>query len=252
MVFGAPFPTPVDLISNEVETVRFLSENTHVGEYPDFINAARRSYAQFIDGSKRFEFASSLEVFHKGLPGGPKIWKSSRPSEPPANCRLVLAALIETEDDGTFGNVSYVLAVCRVYPGSTRSSILRKFHFDFAPKAFNTDRQPHPVFHVQYCGELFDGMATMGYRPEQLNQLHTKVREPRILFTPMTLALLIDMSIREFSNPTLIKLRDSPEWKNIVRKNELDVLKPFYEECVRVITSNEKKRTLLAESFYLR
>lgn len=252
MSFAPPYPDPATFIANEVETVRFLADNTYVGEYPSFSSAARSSYAQYNGGLRRFEFVSSLEIFHESLPGGTKLRKKARPDSPKSNCRLILASLIETNEKGDFANVSYVLAVCRLYPGKDHTSILRKFHFDFAPESSEADRLPHPIYHLQYCGEMFAGMQKMGYSSQQLKQLHNKVREPRILFWPMSLALLIDISIREFSNSTLKKFRDSPEWRAIVRRNESEILKPFYDECSRIAGDLTKNRGLLAEQFYLR
>lgn len=236
------YPQPSDLIKNEIETVKFFSQNTFIQSHVAFYNEAKRVYAQHGQGSRGFSFASYFDLFHAGMPGN---WCRSQET---SNVRLIVAALIEQKQDLSYGNISYALGVCRLR--SKRSSILRKFHFDVATSL--SRRQPHPICHIQYCGEMLNIMSNLGYRDEQLQQLHTKVREPRVFFHPMSLALLVDMALREFPDEMVHKnILRSPEWRNLIRRNEDLMWKKFFETCYQTINSNVPNRPTVSDKFYL-
>jgi hypothetical protein len=151
---------------------------------------------------------------------------------------------------GAFQNVSYCLAVCRRRQGFP---ILRKFHFDITVDSAGTSgrSQQHPMCHLQYCGKMIPEMATMGCRQTQLDQIQPWLSEPRIFSWPMSLALLIDMVFHEFPDERSQKFRGTSEWKNLIRKQETLVLKPFYEKCLGVIVDKHDKKKTLADEFYI-
>ena len=230
------------MIGNEIKTVKFFSENAHIQRHREFHEEAQRVFGQYRNRPRGFAFASHLDFFHSGM-----AKKRGTTSKEP-NVRLIIAAGIDQERDGSYENISQVLVVCRLH--AKRSAILRKFHFDATVKP--NKHQSQPISHMQYCGEMLPVMKNLKYGDEQLKQLYPKVREPRIFFWPMSLALLVDMVFREFGDKEFKqKILPDPGWRKLIRSNEELLLKPFFKECMDTITNADEKRETLAERFYL-
>lgn len=243
------YPTPHDLIQNELRVLDYLWRNTYIAEeHSDFSRDAKIHYFRYRDLRDGFEFASYLDVSHTQLPTA-KRRSIQRRRQP--NLRLIVAAIIEQVTASAYGNISYVLAVCRLR--SKHPSLLRKFHFDVtATDAITTPRrQQHPMCHLQYCGGMIPLMKSMGLRDEQLRQMHENLSEPRVFFWPMSLALLVDMAFHEFPDPRSESFRASNEWRGIIRENENLLLLPFYERCVEVIRDSGGQSKTLADEFYV-
>jgi hypothetical protein len=245
------YPDPQPLIKSELDVLNFLRNHPYIRDVQSqFAQAAHTYYNRFKDNRTGFEFSSHLSVRHAELFGQAPV-NPSRSRQSP-NLHLVLSAQIALASKNLYGNVSYCLAVCRIR--SSHPSILRKFHFDVVVDAGDNParRQPHPTTHLQYCGDIFPCLANLGCRRQQLDQMHLRLSEPRIFFWPMSLALLIDMALREFPDSTSIKLREASEWRDIVRSQEKLVLQPFYQKCVEVIVDRNSTKRTLADEFYVR
>jgi hypothetical protein len=130
---------------------------------------------------------------------------------------------------------------------------LRKFHFDVAVNSDTQQRrnQGHPRCHIQYCGKMIPQMVDMGLRESQLDSMNPWLSEPRIFSFPMSLALLIDMTLHEFPEPRSEKFRASPEWRAIIREHESLILRPFFDKCLEVIKNRDRSGKTLAEAFYV-
>lgn len=244
------YPSPGDLIESELTVLKHLRTDPYIKEtHSQFARHASSYYDRNRDGHARgFEFVSYFNVWHAAMrrhePGSGKQGKRT------PNVRLFVAARIEL-DKGAFSNVTYCFAVCRIR--SARITVLRKFHFDVTGASNKSGRrlQQHPRCHLQYCGEMVPQMATMGCRETQLNQMHPWLSEPRIVFWPMSLALLIDMALHEFPDERSKKFREKPEWRGLVRKQEALVLRRFYQKCVDVIVDTRGNNRTLADEFYI-
>jgi hypothetical protein len=173
------YPDPEVLIASEVEVLGFLRNSVYVKERQnDFALVAERCYRRYEHDRRGFEFASHLSVHHSEM-FGRRPAKSER-THPAPNLQLIVAAGIQLAN-GALSNISYCLAVCRIR--ANHPSILRKFHFDATTSVTgqSTKRQPHPATHLQYCGEMLPSMLELGCRVAQLNQMHKRLSEPRIL-----------------------------------------------------------------------
>jgi hypothetical protein len=244
------YPAAKSLIESEISVLDFLRNDPYIKEnHYEFADAATKYYARSKGSyAAGFEFFSYFNIWHRPAHRG--RLKIARRGMPPPNLRLVVASLIKLHK-GTFQNVSYCLVVCRL--GSKGFPILRKFHFDitFASGGTKRQSQAHPSCHLQYCGEMLPAMAEMGVLQTQLNQLNPWLSEPRVFYSPMSLALLVDMAFHEFPDERSRKFRERPEWKDLIRKQEALVLKPFYEKCVDVITDTHDQKKTLADAFYV-
>jgi hypothetical protein len=240
------YPSPDDLIKNELRALEHLSTSTYIArEHSQFFDDAKKCHKQYRYCQTGFKFASTLDVAHAEMPKAKKR-SGTRWREAP-NLKLLVAALIEKKNKSTYRNISYALAVFRIR--SKGLSIVRKFHFDITCEGDSTSarRQQHPMCHLQYCGGMLPLMTEIGVRKTQLQNLQMKLSEPRIFYWPMSLALLTDMALHEFSFARSASFRETPEWQSIIRDNETLLLRPFYEKCVEVIVKN---RTL-AKEFYV-
>jgi len=243
------YPSPENLIRNEVEVLRYLRDEPYIKERQiQFAQDAGKYYDQNRHGRSGFKFESFFDVWH--APMHRKKAERAGKGRRTSNARLTVSALIEL-DKGAFSNVSYCLAVCRIR--FNRLTILRKFHFDVtAISDTSTPRlQQHPRCHLQYGGEMLPQMTIMGCRQTQLDTMCPWLSEPRIFFSPMSLALLIDMALHEFPDPRSAKFRARPEWRSIIRTHEDLVLRPFYQKCVDVIVDTRGNNRTLADEFYV-
>jgi hypothetical protein len=94
-------------------------------------------------------------------------------------------------------------------------------------------------------------MSELGCRDEQLDHMHVRLSEPRIFFWPMSLALLIDMALREFPDQDSTRFREDSYWRGLIRKQETLVLRPFFEKCLAVIKNTRGENQTLADAFYV-
>lgn len=246
------YPKAGDLIKSELDVLDHLRTDPYIKlKHSDFARHAN-AYFQRNQNSRSsgFEFVSYFDVFHAAMHRTQGVnRKQAKPNSDP-NTRLLLAVRIELEKQ-VFRNVTYCLTVCRIR--SRRHTILRKFHFDVTVDGEKSGNriQHHPICHLQYCGEMVPKMAEMGCSSAQLDQMSPWLSEPRIFFWPMSLALLIDMALREFPDEHSKKFRSSNEWRGIVRKQEKLILQPFYQKCVDVIHDTKGNSRTLADEFYI-
>jgi hypothetical protein len=243
------YPSPSDLVKNEVDVLNYLRNDPYIKEkHGQFAQDAGTYYGKNRFRVSGFEFNSHLDVWHAPLHRKKEENRKPRKNRP--NARLTVSARIELTA-GAFSNVTYCLGVFRIR--TNRFVILRKFHFDVTVSANETKRrlQQHPRCHLQYCGEMVPHMAKMGCRQTQLDQMFPWLSEPRIFIWPMSLALLIDMALHEFPDQSSAKFRKGPEWRGIVRAHEALVVRPFCAKCVEIIDDNRNENLTLAEAFYI-
>jgi len=240
------YPKPSALIRSETKVLEYLMDNPYIKEvHADFARHANESYQRSRKAGRGFEFSSHLDIWHSQMGGRPKSAKRQ------ANVRLILASLVQLSGKQDYANITHCLCVLRLRAGGNHT-ILRKFHFDVT--AGNEEpggrMQRHPRFHLQYCGEMVPYMRQLGVGTRQLDQLHPSLSEPRVFYTPMSLALMLDMTLREFPDPASAKFRATGEWRGIIREHESLVLLPFFEKCVKGINQNGPIE-ILADQFYI-
>jgi hypothetical protein len=228
------YPTPDELIKNEATTLAYLMDSPYIKErQSSFANAAAAHHREIRATLRYFNFNASLEMEHQGY-----------------RLLLFLGGLIERENKKNYRNISYCLTVCR--PRNPRPTILRKFHFDITTvPPGGQSKQPHPISHLQYCGELFPYLKSQGCTDNQLHNLHPWLSEPRVFFWPMSLALLLDMVFREFPNDKATNFRSASEWRNVIRENESLLLTRFHAKCSDIVSNRLRDNKILADEFYV-
>jgi hypothetical protein len=239
------YPSPSKLVKTETKVLEYLMNHPYIKrDHPEFARHASASYYRSRNG-RGFEFASHLDIWHTEMGG------RRRSTDPRANLRLLLASVVALKGKH-YRHISHCLTVLRLR-SRKQFTILRKFHFDVTvgdqPPAGRLQR--HPRFHMQYCGELIPYMKELGIRETQLDQLHPWLSEPRVFHAPMSLALMLDMSLGEFPDAESVKFRSAPEWKGIIREHETLVLRPFLERCLELIKQSGPIETV-TDGFYIK
>jgi hypothetical protein len=226
------YPPPDEIINCEFETLRFFMDNPFgYQELPILSNDANMYYSAHYYRFKKharmqFSFESTFDIKVGGKKGIAHI-----------------GAMIESKGSDNIERISYYAAII----GETEEGerLLRKYHFDYAPSVA-IYRQPSPVFHLQYAGKLSPRLEDMKIDD---NHLDTWLSEPRLCYFPLSLALLINLILKEFPDDKNVELIEHPKWRRLVKKNENLILGPFFKGC-RTFFSDKNPDKLFINDFH--
>ncbi len=220
--------TPNEYFKCEQKTLEFLTNNPYCNEHHFNLATDARNTTYKHQYSKRqlacLSFESKLNI---------EIEKKE------ALAHIGFTIKTEEHNRKNFYDVTHCLTIIK------EDLILRKFHFDYVPPGRSPKKQKQPRYHLQYGGELTPMLKKMGVDDKAI---FTKLSEPRIIFQPMTLALLINLVLKEFPDLKNVKLLESNEWRGLVRKNEELVLEPYYKSCCQFF-QNKSKSGLFTNDF---
>lgn len=223
------YPVPRKHKENELATLQYIKDNDIFWQsYPTLANDANQSFIKF-QKAPSLSFSSSLEICLDRKSG--KVGVAHLGSD------------IVTKDD-QYEQVSYSLAIC----SRDNERLLRKYHFDYALPD-EKRRQPHPVFHLQYAGGL-SGHLMVQIREHK--HIDSWLSEPRLFFMPLSLALLINVVLKEFPDGNGINMRiiERREWRELIKKNEKLFLVPYFRSCHNFMNSINNVGKLLTNDFY--
>lgn len=217
------YPKPSELMEQELGTLRYLRCSEVVGaDYPELQEAASTAYERTVNRRQGLSFESHLVVAHGE-----------------AQRRVSFGALVLCSDD-RYEQISYYIALCEQ---SRPSKVLRKFHFDVA------SRSSTPLFHLQYCGRLSGGMEAQGFTDDCLAHMDPWLSEPRIVYWPVCLAMLMHMVFLEFGDTSIRQVSEDSGWRKWVKSGEQVVLSKYHEYCLGRLRS-ANKGILLMNSLY--
>lgn len=114
------------------------------------------------------------------------------------------------------------------------NKIVSRMHFDYASREEQNAGQ-HPVFHVQTWGKLPQYLRDegVGYQFEDNSAMSC----PRVPFAPLSLALFVNMMIKELGTEKLRRLLGSSEWRRLVMQHEKKILMPFIDRLKNCLSS---------------
>ncbi len=224
------FP-PVDkLKSIELRTFKYLRDCKVIEEEMGFValkSEATKYYNALSSGKKLqrtpIDFQSYFDLRMKK-----EHW------------RLHIGSIIRND----YSQVTYYLAICS--RDNDQCFIRRKFHFDY-DNGMLTPRNFHPKYHVQYAGTMPAGMGDHGTLYEDI--LYSSLSEPRFHYTPMTLALLLNSVFIEFSSDITNKISEDDQWRDLIKSNEKDVLRPYYRNCCNLFNSSHSSKKLFTTDY---
>ncbi len=227
------YPAPIKLINCEFDTLEFLKDSSFCYEkLPILANDAYTYYSKQYkrDRKYNFEFESNFDIKVDGKDGTTHI-----------------GALIKSKDGSTFENITHYLVICK--KEGTKKRLLRKYHFDYAPSHLD-HRQPHPVFHLQDGGKLSQKLKRMNIYDSDLDPRDFWLSEPRLCCMPISLALLVNLILKEFPDEKNHELIEKSEWRDLVKKNEELILSPFFEGCRKFFSRDDKNKLFVNDFYY--
>lgn len=215
-------------INNEYSTLKFIGEQSDIYEFHQ--NLCSKSYEvhnQYLGLAKkkpnidRFSFECDFSLIVEGKP------------------RLVCLESIITKD---FDEASYCIYIHE--SEDLKSSILRKFHFDYAPNETKGDK---PIYHLQYGGKATPVLQNKEIDCENLKPW---LSVPRLNIIPTNIALMIDFILNEFDYSNSYSFLDKSEWRNLVKTNEDLVLKTYFQNITSFFNSTHNQKKLYRDFYY--
>lgn len=231
MRIDANFPSPYELIENELRTLAFLKDDKRLIEHHrQLADDARLCYLRATPNLRKPRAARSLE-FESAI--------DITTEHGSAVCHI--GARI-TSNLGAYDELSYYMAICKMKRRKMR--LLRKFHFDYTPTLIH--RQPHPLFHMHYAGELSARLETLDLAHDHMDAW---LSEPRLSFTPMSIALLLNMVMNEFRSEATLRFTGKLEWRKLLERDERLILDPYYRN-LNLFLSNHQHHLVSCEFCY--
>lgn len=198
-------------LAHEKATLVYLSRFRSSRHLSHIGTAAHQARYNFSD--RGFDVDFSWDVVHDERKA---IYKVHIGGSATCNC-------VDTTKSLT--DISYYLAI-------TEDMIVhRKYHFDYTAPS-NDGRSPHPIFHLQFAGKLPRHMREKGYA---IDHLYPGLSEPRILYLPMSLALVLHIAFSEFVWEDTEKIRKDGGWHDLIGRDQETLWKPYMQKCVEHI-----------------
>lgn len=148
-----------------------------------------------------------------------------------------LCSNVEFEEDRLVSSVQ-IIEIFGSVGSINENKIISRIHFDVAIPG-ETNKQHHPLYHVQVGGEAKGDVEIVGDHGLSL---------PRIPYRPMTSAMFFDMAIRELDTDEHKQFIKEGSWIEIVRENEELMYYSFVEEISRRKSSNHN--FVLSDLYY--
>lgn len=219
----------VDFMKNEKYTLEWLTGNsTVISNFRELTICAKKSLASFptknhLYANYSFNFSCTFPIIIENR-----------------SMTVILESLVTPD----FNIATYCMTICK--NGRKKLHPIRKFHFDYAVSIPN-DPKPKPVYHLQYGGKPTPALTDLGI---DINHLYPWLSSPRIWSAPMNLALMLDMMFCEFRDTASKRLTELDEWRDLIKKNEKDLLLPFYENQKKFLDHGHSTKYLLREFNY--
>jgi hypothetical protein len=105
---------------------------------------------------------------------------------------------------------------------------------------------------VQYAGQLSKHHTSLGIDEKRYEEFFSpSLSEPRLVYTPMSLALLINMVFHQFPDDKNDGIRNTSEWRKVVRQNEKFLFEPYFKDCHNFLNNprRDNKVMLLTSDF---
>lgn len=125
--------------------------------------------------------------------------------------------------------------------------VLKKYHFDYTSNLTGETRNnPHPYFHLQSPGGLSPRLESI-VDNEKYNNLRPGVEEPRLPYTPMSLAYLLHIALTDFPTDHSHKVIADGNWLKNIRRFEEQILLNYYERCQAIIKDKKSDPLIMCQ-----
>lgn len=198
---------------NEINTLAYISSrgffDNDFGELASSISATYNRYRNVkLKNDVNFNFISDFEL---------EIEKKNR--------RVVIHAQVL----GNYEYTTYSLGICE----DSSLELIRRFHFDYVHNNSGS-KQKIPVSHLQYGGKSGPGFDGKNFNT---NKIENWLSQPRLNFSPINLALLLDLTFCEFRTEKTEKIVENSDWRSLIKDNEIFLLKNYYKKIADHIDS---------------
>ncbi len=210
MNMSSIFPEPIKLFQNEVNTLNRIKNS------PIFKRHFKRLVSDADDYLLRINKLmqkKTLTEFH--------FCSLINDLTIDGKCGSAHIGAVITTTKNSYDHLSYDIALCN------DTKWIRKFHFDYSPENIKK-RGRHPIFHLQYPGELSKHLLKLKLQHDHLD---SSLSEPRISFTPMSLALTINLILKEFPDERTHQAVEDKTWRELIKTNEAVFLAPYFKRC---------------------
>jgi hypothetical protein len=221
-----------EFIKNELYTLNVLSGFTFMAQnFSDLYSNALEFHSTYYTLSKKNQINN--KPFSFGTHFDLNIEKAIR------------RFTIECQVLPNFSMATYVLGIfidnCEDQP-----HVIRKFHFDYAIPI--KGQEAKPVYHIQYGGKA---TPKIQYGEKENEVLNPWLSNPRISYTPMSLALLLDSVFYELKehNESANGIIERDEWRQLIKRNEEKILKPYYKKVTDFLNGGKYKPEFLLRDF---
>lgn len=102
--------------------------------------------------------------------------------------------------------------------GSKR--LITQYHFDMKKKG--TDA-PEPFFHLHFGADN---------APDDMCWFPKEIKDPRFPYPPMDIMLLIEFILQNYFQKESERLRNTPEWKQMIKKSQEIFQRHYFEKCM--------------------
>lgn len=239
------FPDFDDYIKNERKTVELLANCGELAMLGDsFDNAIQQLHATMRnwDDIKHRPVCISFYATINSVVEDRQVRGSG--TEALKAHKVGFGAKVEFDDKHQLLNSSYLIEIFGEESSDAADAILTRIHFDVVSR---DDRMcsKYPLYHLQVGGNPSEG----GYysKDKWRNENMKALSYPRIPFYPLSLALFIDMILRELGDYDAKVFLKNAIWRGVVRKSETMMLLPFLK-CLCAGNENQDRR--FSEMYY--
>jgi hypothetical protein len=219
-----------DFAKNELSTLNYLATDAYIAQkFPELSERASTQYYNYYatrnkkgNYSQPFSFGSTIRILIEGQ---------------------FKTVLIECQVARNFNPTNFVLSIVNENEGT--STLIRKFHFDYALPDDNKDKKP--VYHIQYGGTATPGLSALKVNMEPV---HPWLSSPRIFYTPMNLCLIFDSLFCEFPSEETNHITEAREWRELVKRNEDHLLRSFYSNLSNFLNHTHSSDRLIRDFYY--
>ncbi len=139
---------------------------------------------------------------------------------------ITIAGMIEIGPKNSFSLYTYCFCVLQ------NNKIMRKYHYDYETQTNGSK----PKFHLQYGGKKLPSQESV----TGFTAIESGLSEPRLFYTPMSLALVLDQAFLEFPDDKTERIRKDNNWMGHLNTAQKEVLAPFFGRCLEKITNKER------------
>jgi len=227
------YPTPKQILDNEKRTLRFLKSQPDINSYFRRFHDDVCSELARLDNIKHRQYPENLFQFDSYM--DIKIDGQMR--------RVFIGGIVRLGAKNVVEHASYSIAICNE---TSKSKVLRRFHFDFDLKTDSSGQSEKPLFHLQFGGELSPRMIREGFTESEYGHIESWLSLPRIIHMPMSFIFLVFLVIKELDEEHS-NILCKPGWNARLRDSEELMLKDFFSNCCKAINN---QKSVLMDCFY--